>query len=490
MLEKKQTNPIWSPKIVPHLSIFLGLTILAFAIIEQQLLIAIAIVAAPFTLAIIGFGFIKPHFILLLYTLFSFFLTEIMRQGRISQLSIGFEVLTLWGFIAVALYSYLKKGEIKWEHSINMLTISYIPWLIFSVIQLSNSTTNQAGISTGIRVWIIRTTLLYLLLSVMTDRPKVLKIALDIVSVLMFFAVIKLLWQKYIGFNDAEMYWLFVEGNARTHIISSGIRYFSYFSDAANFGGIMAASSLVYGIIGIHFPKSKRKFWYIFIAISSLLSMFISGTRGAMVIPLVGMMLYCLLCKNVQIFLATALAGICFYTFFALTTIGNENDYIRRARSAFSGSKDASMNVRLKNRKEIALFIEHNPFGAGFNGEIVKYWLNADGTYTKGTLPPDSHFVLMWIQTGFGGLILYIGICAIVIIDGCRIVLFKLKNKLLRHTLAAFTCATLGLWASGYAGNNPGMPPTDFLIAAMMAFVLNGPYIDNQLEHKTEPQTI
>ena len=72
------------------------------------------------------------------------------------------------------------------------------------------------------------------------------------------------------------------------------------------------------------------------------------------------------------------------------------------------------------------------------------------------------------------------------IIGSSVIVLFKIRDPLIRNSMAAFTCATFGIWASGYTGNNPGMPPTDFLIAAMMAFVMNGKrieqdYLDIQL---------
>ena len=42
-------------------------------------------------------------------------------------------------------------------------------------------------------------------------------------------------WQKNKGFDSTELSWLWAYG-ARTHFIHSGIRYFSFFTDAGLFG--------------------------------------------------------------------------------------------------------------------------------------------------------------------------------------------------------------------------------------------------------------
>lgn len=55
-----------------------------------------------------------------------------------------------------------------------------------------------------------------------------------------------------------------------------------------------------------------------------------------------------------------------------------------------------------------------------------------------------------------------ISIYAVVLLRCCYIVMFRIHNKELRQTLAAFTCATFGILISGYTGEAPGMPPTNF----------------------------
>lgn len=481
-LETSSISQGFSPKALIRLLTYIGLAAFAYALVRQQITFALVIATLPISIATIGYGFIHPRFIYLLYATYAFFFTTISRYIHMNQLSAGLEAILAYGVIAIIIISYYKKGSIKWNNAINVLTLSYIPWMLFSLFQLSNPGTNSDGVFTGIRIWIFRTFFLYLFLSLLSNTSKTLRIGINLIAFFTLLAFIKLLWQKYVGFDSAELYWLFVEGGARTHIIGSGIRYFSYFTDAANFGGFMATAGLVFSIIGFHESKNTFKIIYLTIAVTAFIGMFISGTRGALVVPMVGLMLYCLLCKNFRILIITALTGIFIFAFFSFTTIGNSNEYIRRARTAFHSSDDASMNVRLRNREEIAQFMAHHPLGAGIKSSIPKLWANSDGTYTLGTLPPDSFFVNIWIQTGIGGLILYLIICAIIILEGSRIVLFKIKDKQLRHTMAAFTCGVFGIWVSGYTGNNPDLPPTDFIIPAMMAFVMNGSTIDRELE--------
>lgn len=58
----------------------------------------------------------------------------------------------------------------------------------------------------------------------------------------------KRLLAKNHGFSSKDLYFLHVLGGARTHIIWSGIRYFSCFSDAANYGVHAAMSAVTFAI--------------------------------------------------------------------------------------------------------------------------------------------------------------------------------------------------------------------------------------------------
>ena len=47
--------------------------------------------------------------------------------------------------------------------------------------------------------------------------------------------------------------------------------------------------------------------------------------------------------------------------------------------------------------------------------------------------------------------------------------------------MAIFVSTVFGLLLNGYAGEGIGLPPTNLLLVALLAFAMNGPYIDKQL---------
>lgn len=473
------------PKVFLHLMLVLGLAILVYAIISQQLFIATIIICLPIAILAVGYGLAKPHFTYLLYATYAFFFITISRYTYQDKLSVGLDILLVFLFISILFSNYNKKSGLRLKDAFNVLTLSYVVWIVYILFQLSNSGIKSQGMTEGIRVWILRTCILYIVASVVSNSPKMLKNGLIVVGIFTIITFAKVLYQRFIGFDNAEKYWLYVQEAARTHIINTGIRYFSFFSDAANYGSNMGAITLIYAITGFNIKSKKMTVFCFLIAIMAIIGMFLSGTRGALAIPIVGLGLYCFISKSIKIFSITAFIGLSIFVFFTFTNIGSNNQFIRRARTAFRPTEDASYNVRIENRKEIATYLKKHPFGIGISENIPKLWQKGD-IYVEGTLPPDSFFVSIWIQTGLIGLILYISIYIVVILRCCYIVMFKVHSKGLRQILAALTCATFGILVSGYTGNSPGQPPTDFLIVALIAFVINGAYIDKQnIQQKT-----
>lgn len=55
--------------------------------------------------------------------------------------------------------------------------------------------------------------------------------------------------------------WL-AEGGARTHIIATGTRYFSFFTDAGNFGSNMGFASVVFAIGHLYFKQKHEDILY------------------------------------------------------------------------------------------------------------------------------------------------------------------------------------------------------------------------------------
>jgi len=469
------------PKAIINLLLIAALALLAYSIISQNLLLAGFTVFSPLLFLTLGYGLLNPRFAYLLYALYAFYFCGAMRYIRKGGLSVGLDILLVFIFMAVlvALLLRTKRCDVNPKHAVNTFTLCNAVWFLFLLLQLLNPNIHTETYLV-IREWILAPCMLYVFATMLSDTPKMLKKGLLVVGLFTLSAFLKLMYQRYVGFDVYEKYWLYAEGGYRTHILHSGIRYFSFFTDAANFGTCMGAIGIVYSIAGFNTRCRRTALFYFFVAAMAFISMFMSGTRGALAVPLSGLMLYCLLCKNIRIFSISTGIGVAIFIFLAFTDIGNGNQFIRRARTAFRPSEDASFNVRVENRKEIALYLENYPWGVGLGESIPKLWRKGE-IYEEGILPPDSFFVWIWIQTGRWGILLYLVLYAIILLRCCYIVLFKVRDKQLRQILAAFTCATFGLLVSSYTGQAQGMPPTNFLMVAMIAFVMNGAHINQQI---------
>ena len=237
---------------------------------------------------------------------------------------------------------------------------------------------------------------------------KYLKYMLAVWSVLTLIAVGKACMQKFFGFNAAENYWLFVLGGRSTHIIHSGVRYFSFFSDAANFGGSMGLSMVVFSISALYYRNSWMKLYLLLVAAAACYGMLISGTRSALAVPFVGYSAFIMMSRNIKMIGAGVFLIIAAFIFLKFTTIGQGNSIIRRARSAFN-TNDPSFQVRLANQAKLRELMADKPFGAGLGhggGKAKTFAPNA----ALSQIPTDSWFVMVWVETGVVGILLHIGI--------------------------------------------------------------------------------
>ena len=289
--------------------------------------------------------------------------------------------------------------------------------------------------------------------------------------------MLKALIQKFIGFDYAEQLWLSMEG-ANTHIIRSGIRYFSFFTDAGNFGSNMGFTAFLFAVIGIYKSSKKLKTYYFAVSILSLYAMFISGTRGAVIVPMAGIMAYTVLTKNSKSLTLGAFLLLFIYVFFAHTYIGHSNQYIRRMRSAFKPTEDASFIVRLENQKLLQEHLKGRWFGEGLglsgvdNEKIAKRFTTA--------IPNDSWLVKIWVETGIVGLCLYLGILITIFIKCSIIIMFKVKTKEIKGIFIGLLGGLFGLTLSSYGNPFYGQYPTHYIVYISLAIIFNYNYFENQ----------
>ena len=123
---------------------------------------------------------------------------------------------------------------------------------------------------------------------------------------------------------------------------------FSFLSDANQFGISQAHAALAATIMAVGETEKFKKRFYIITAAVAFYGMIVSGTRGAIVVPGVGAIIYLLLSKNFKIIIIGFVLMLGVYIFFAHTTALNGVAAVNRMRSAFQASEDESFLVRME----------------------------------------------------------------------------------------------------------------------------------------------
>ena len=469
-----QTSRLSAPNLF-YLLLFIGLGGICGSLMGGNLIISGVIAILPFAF-ILGVYILRMP-VTLLYVIFiiNYFIMGITRYLPLEGISVLMDLLYALSLLMICLHGILFHN-IEWKRAINTLTITSFIWAIYCVAQLANPTGVLEGwiLSRGL---IINGLIISVIAALLCTRYKTLKTLLFLLSVLTLLAFGKALIQKYRGFDSYELEWL--KGNT-THIIHSGIRYFSFFTDASNLGSNMGAAILIFGISALHLRNRALSTYYIIVAFIATYTLFLTGTRGAIIVPLAGLALYTIISKQAKTMVAGGLMLISVYIFFAFTMIGQNNSMIRRMRTAFSPSKDASLNVRKENQRKLGEYLKYRPFGEGLG-------LSGDGLGVKvskrftTSIPTDSWYVKIWVETGVIGLVLYMGMILITIGRGAWILMFRIRDPELKGLLTGLLCGIFGMFVSAYGNSFWGQFPTMIISFMGMTFVLNGEHFDKEI---------
>src|SRR5690606_2710177 len=238
-------------------------------------------------------------------------------------------------------------------------------WMLYCIAELFN----PEAVSRAAWFYAVRGLALYMFLAIpitllYASRNEDLNRFIRIVFVLSVLAALWGLKQFYLGPDNAETAWLNVGKNRSTHVLFGELRIFSFFSDAGQFGSGIAHSGVIAAVIALG-PFSMRT--RIISAIGALLFFFLmilSGTRGALIVPVVGMLVYLFASRNYKLLAAGLMVMVAAYGFLQYTTIANDIYQVRRMRTALDPN-DASLQVRLANRVIIRDYLKDKPFGGG-----------------------------------------------------------------------------------------------------------------------------
>ena len=367
------------------------------------------------------------------------------------------------------------------ERCANIMLLAVIIWCTYCTLEILNDTCglgiNIGAWYTGARMMAFQLLYIFLVFSIYISSPEILMRYLKLWAFMTLFSAFWTWKQQNLGFTAAEDRFLHGAG-ATTHIIQGGtlIRYFSTFSDAANYGCNAAAAAVAFLIFGITTKIKKDKWFFIIIALLVVKSMFASGTRTAIFCMIGGISVYVVLSKSFKIAIPTIIIGGLFLFILAFTKIGHGNQQIRRMRSAFDRS-DASANVRDINQETMRKYMRDAPWGIGLG--MFGQQVPANNKYNLiATIPADSEYVFIWLRTGRIGISIFVITMLIMLGGACYVVMFKLKNPSLIGIGGGLCCAFVSIQLGGYANQVLMQFPNALTFYGGLTIVYLLPYLE------------
>ncbi len=265
-----------------------------------------------------------------------------------------------------------------------------------------------------------------------------------------------------------------------TTIIMSGIRIFSFMSDAASFGIIMACNIVICMILLTASNKTMslpKKAVMVLVIIFHLLALGYSGTRTGYVMLPVGLMLFFIanLQKRNTILVAMAF-GFCAVVI--LFGPFHSNPTIIRVRTAFLGKQDESVNVRDRNRAIAQPYIYSHPFGGGVMTTGGNAMIFHRG-HQLANLQTDNGYLRGVLETGWLGLILMVANFYL-LIQMAVSNFFRLSNELDKLLMIGIAAAVFEMALAQYTQDASTLVESAIMLNAFTAILLKIKYLYTQ----------
>lgn len=324
----------------------------------------------------------------------------------------------------------------------------WLLWLVFIVLMIANP------LSRSVMAWFyaMRGLALYsalmipLAFLIFKDRVDMERIFILIV----LFEIAGTIWgikQLFIGVSPTEQRWLDA-GAASTHVLFGRLRVFSYFSDAAQFGASQAHIGFVSGLFAYATKNPRMRIFWAIGSLLCLYGMIISGSRGPLVIPAAGGIIFLFFSKQFKLFFTGMTFGLLLFSFLKFTTIMQSVPQVSRIRTALNPSEDPSFLVRKEKEKIISVYLADKPIGGGVGS--AGFWGKrfTPGTFLAET-PTDGHYSRIWMETGIIGLWLYLALFIFIFFRLCQKV-WVIQDEELRLKIAGLVGSFVGLAIASY----------------------------------------
>ena len=454
--------------------------LLGYIIATGGLYSALILLCLPPILIYFNRFFIFPRLGVITVVVLAFIAIGLTRYIRNVPLGLGIDFFLVITYIAIFFKFFNEKLDLDSIKPFkNNLVLLSLIWFLYSIGELAN----PQALSRTAWFYAMRGMSLYMFLIIplvylIFNKVKDLKVFLYIWGIFSILSSLKAFQQMNFGPDSAEQFWLDT-GGAVTHLIMGELRAWGIYSDAGQFGAAQAHAGVLGTILFFHFKDPKKKIFFLIVALMGYYGMMVSGTRGAIIVPGVGLALYLIHRKNFFVIFSGTFILFMVYAFFRFTTIGESNQYIRRMRTAFFPQDNASLQVRIQNRALLGVYLADKPFGGGI-GSAGDWGKRFSPQGFLAQIATDSWYVQIWAEQGIVGLILHLAITFFIVLKGSYILMFKIRDPELFGILSAFICGIAGIMGASYGNGVYGQLPTGIIIYISMAFVFLGPKLDEE----------
>ncbi len=457
--------------------LILFVIVTAKSMAAKGLMVGLALVFLPAILIFLNRVFLNPRIGLMTVFVVEFFVLGLGRYIQGFPLGLTVDGLLIITYLGLIFNNFYKK--VDWSPANNLLTYLAMIWFGYALLQL----VNPEAMSRVAWFYAMRGVSLYMLLTIplvfiLWNKPKDIERFLILWAVFSIIGTIKGIGQKMFGVDPWEQAWL-DGGGAITHILFGKLRIFSFYTDAGQFGAAQGHAGVVFTILFLVYKGDGNRLKRIIFLSAGLLGfygMLISGTRGAIAVPIAGFFIYLILTKNVRILTIGTILGLSVIFVLKFTTIGNQNADIRRMRSAFDPN-DASLQTRLNNQQIIKTYLRTRPFGGGI-GSSGAWGQRFSPNGFLANVATDSWYVVIWAEQGIIGLFLHLSILFIIVGKSAYLIMFKLRDPVLKGQMQAFASGIFGIMGASYGNAVLGQMPTGIIIYISMAFLMMSPKFD------------
>jgi cell division protein FtsW (lipid II flippase) len=170
-----------------------------------------------------------------------------------------------------------------------------------------------------------------------------------------------------------------------------------------------------------------------------------------------------------------------------VATMPTNNYHIQRIQSVFSGSKDASYQVRARNRSMIFPWILAHPIGGGLGSTGTWGQRFSPGTFLA-NFPPDSGLVRVAVELGWIGLGFFLFVYYKVLVDGTRL-FWTMKNPVYKAMAGGMIAGITPLLIAEWGQEVVGVFPLSLLFWMFLAVLFRAVHFDRQEQLVATQQT-